>query len=158
MNIQEQIQQILAECISDTDCFVVSFKVRPTHNYKIFLDSDTGLTLEKSILINRRLRHRIDESGMFPDGDYSLEVSSPGVDEPLKLLRQYQKNIGRKLEIVFVDEEKKGLVARLKAVDGDRIQVEELIKPKRGAMTSDDVAMHEILLSDIASATVLIEF
>jgi len=49
----------------------------------------------------------IEDSGMFPPGEYSLEVSSPGVDEPLKLHRQYTKNIGRDVEVVFVDGTKK---------------------------------------------------
>ena len=44
---------------------------------------------------------------MYPEGDFSLEVSSPGLDEPLKLLRQYKKNIGRDVEVTMNDEVKK---------------------------------------------------
>eukprot|EP01030_Chromulinospumella_sphaerica_P010751 gene10751-10558_t len=51
---------------------------------------------------------------MFPDGDFSLEVSSPGVDEPLNQMRQYKKNIGRKVAVTLTDDtEKQTLAARI---------------------------------------------
>lgn len=53
---------------------------------------------------HRKLYKQIEEKGWYPAGDFSLEVSSPGVDEPLKLVRQYKKNIGRNIEIIFNDE------------------------------------------------------
>jgi len=58
----------------------------------------------------------IEEAALYPEGEFSLEVSSPGVDEPLKTQRQYNKNIGRSLEIVFTDGTKK---------EGKLIQVAE---------------------------------
>ncbi len=50
---------------------------------------------------------QIEEMAMFPAGDFSLEVSSPGLDEPLKMLRQYRKNIGRQVELTLQDGSKK---------------------------------------------------
>jgi ribosome maturation factor RimP len=46
----------------------------------------------------------MEEAAWFPEGDFSLEVSSPGIDEPLILNRQYVKNMGRKVEVTFLDE------------------------------------------------------
>ena len=46
----------------------------------------------------------MEEAAWFPEGDFSLEVSSPGIDEPLVLNRQYVKNVGRKVEVTFLDE------------------------------------------------------
>ncbi len=48
----------------------------------------------------------MEEMGIYPDGDYSLEVSSPGTEEPFKLHRQYVKNIGRDVELTLNDETK----------------------------------------------------
>ncbi len=45
----------------------------------------------------------MEEAAIYPDGDFSLEVSSAGLDEPLKSLRQYKKNIGRLVEVQFQD-------------------------------------------------------
>ena len=49
----------------------------------------------------------MEELAIFPEGDFSLEVSSPGIDEPLKLHRQYLKNIGRNVEVLLQDSTKK---------------------------------------------------
>ena len=89
------------------DVFLVEVKVNPGNNIIVFLDADNGVTIEKCIQINRALYKQIEEAGLFPNGDFSLEVSSPGVDEPLKLHRQYKKNIGRKVEVTMNDETKK---------------------------------------------------
>jgi ribosome maturation factor RimP len=56
------------------------------------------------VYFNRQLYKLIEEAGIYPEGDFSLEVSSPGIDEPLKLHRQYKKNIGRNIEVVFNDD------------------------------------------------------
>lgn len=104
----EQIQIFLDNILSEEpELFCVSLKIKPTNNIKIFVDGDNGVTIEKCVRINRRICKSIEETAMYPDGDYSMEVSSPGVDEPLKLNRQYKKNIGRFLEIELNDESKK---------------------------------------------------
>ena len=103
-----QIQNYLDTLLSETpEYFCVNLKIKPTNNIKIFLDGDMGITIEKCVQINRKLYRFIEENGFYAEGDFSLEISSPGVDEPLKLARQYQKNIGRFLEITFNDESKK---------------------------------------------------
>ena len=63
----------------------------------------------------------MEEMGIYPEGDFSLEVSSPGLDEPLKLLRQYKKNIGRDVEVTMMDELKKE--GKLTAVTDDNITI-----------------------------------
>ena len=106
MNQDTSIQTIekLIEPLLQGDVFLVSVKIKPTNNIKIYLDADGGLGIEKCIRINRALYKNIEEAGYYPNGDFSLEVSSPGLDEPLKLLRQYKKNIGRNVEVTTVDE------------------------------------------------------
>src|SRR5688500_8236674 len=78
--------------------FLVEIRIKPTNNIKVFIDSDEGMPLSELIQYNRKLYKDIEENGMYPDGNFSLEVSSPGLDEPLKLHRQYKKNIGRYVE------------------------------------------------------------
>ncbi|MCF8292608.1 MAG: ribosome maturation factor [Chitinophagaceae bacterium] len=158
MTNHEQIESFLHQCLEGTDCFLVSFKVKPTNNYKIFLDSDSGLTLEKCLKVNRQLRRSIEEVGIYPDGDFSLEVSSPGVDAPLKLHRQYLKNIGRSLEIELIDEEAKGITGKLVVVEDDKIILENIVKQKKSVKTEPEIIKTEVQLSDIKSATVVIEF
>jgi ribosome maturation factor RimP len=90
----------------NTELFLVSLKIKTTNNIKVYVDGDNGITVENCIRINRKLYKLIEEKGMYPEGDFSLEISSPGVDEPLKLYRQYKKNIGRNVEVVFADDTK----------------------------------------------------
>lgn len=146
----------MQQVLEGTDCFLVSHKVTPTNNYKFYLDSDTGFSLEKSIRINRQMRKMIEEAGLYPEGDYSLEVSSPGIDAPLKLFRQYQKNVGRLLEIVLNDEASTLVEARLTSLDEENLHLEKKVKTKKNS----PVATENIVIpfTDIRQATVCIEF
>jgi ribosome maturation factor RimP len=99
----ELVEKILLSKLYD-DIFLVEMKVKPINNFKIYLDADSGLGIEKCIKINRALYKQLEEMAIYPEGDFSLEVSSPGIDEPLKLLRQYVKNIGRTVDVTFTDD------------------------------------------------------
>ena len=102
--IIELVSPVLDQLLQqEPNYFCVSIKVKPTHNIKIYLDGDQGLSIEKCSFFNRKLYRFIEEAAWFEDGDFSLEVSSPGIDEPLILNRQYQKNVGRKVKITFLD-------------------------------------------------------
>lgn len=124
------VQELLAPLLEGTDMFVVRVFIKPTNNIKVFLDADEGLSISKSATVNKRLRALIEEKQLFPDGDYSLEVSSPGVDEPLTSMRQYKKNIGRTVAITFLDgsPEKVGV---LKEVTDEQLQIEVKIPKKK---------------------------
>jgi ribosome maturation factor RimP len=99
--VLEMMESLLAE---EPDYFLVYIKVKPGHIIKVFLDGDNGLPIQKCIYFNRKLYKAIEEAAWFPEGDFALEVSSPGVDEPLLLTRQYTKNIGRKVAVTLNDE------------------------------------------------------
>ncbi|MBK7690266.1 MAG: ribosome maturation factor [Bacteroidetes bacterium] len=157
MTPQQQIADFIDQILEGSDCFLVEYKVKPTNNYKIFIDSDSGFTLEKAISINRRIRKQVEEAALYPEGDYSLEVSSPGVDTPLKLKRQFVKNIGRKLEIELLNEEAKGIVGRLVKVGESELVVEE-IAGRQNKKPVDALVKVTVPLAEIKSALVLIEF
>ena len=147
----QTIEKLITPLLVD-DIFLVSIKVKPTNNYKIYLDADGGLGIEKCIKINRALYKIMEEMGMYPDGDFSLEVSSPGIDEPLKLLRQYKKNIGRNVEVVTNDEAvKEGL---LKDVTDEAITIEQAEGKGKKAVIVNTI----ISFADIKQTKVLIKF
>ncbi len=97
--IIEKIYALLEPMLDGTDMFIVSIKSKPVNNIKVFIDADGGFSIEKCVAINRKLYAEIEQTALFPDGDFSLEVSSPGVEEPLLQWRQYKKNIGRKVAV-----------------------------------------------------------
>jgi ribosome maturation factor RimP len=94
----------------------------------------------------------ITESGLFPEGEFSLEVSSPGIDEPLKLHRQYVKNTGRQVEITR--NEGDVLTGLLKAVsETDITLLVESGKNKKKTTTE-----HIIPFSNIKTTRIQIVF
>src|SRR5450432_3392027 len=119
----ESIRQMISGILEEEPVyFLVDLKIKPTNNVKVFLDGDSGITIEKCVQINRKLYKKLEESAIFPSGDFSLEVSSAGLDEPLKSLRQYKKNIGRQVEVLLQDGSQK--IGKLKDVNEEGILLE----------------------------------
>jgi len=137
---------------ANEDVFLVSVKIKPTNNIKVFLDADSGLSIDKCIKINRGMYKIIEESGWYPDGNFSLEVSSPGIDEPLLLLRQYKKNIGRPVEVVLNDTSKKE--GKLLDADDTNVTIEATTGKGKRAITEAVV----IPFTQIKQTTVQIVF
>lgn len=129
-----KIEALITPLLEGSDMFVVAVKMKPTNNLKVFLDADTGLSIGKISQINKKLYALIEESHLFPEGDFSLEVSSPGVDEPLTSIRQYKKNIGRTVAIVF-NEEVPEKIGVLKEVLEDSLLIESKINKKKETET-----------------------
>ncbi len=147
--VEGMVEGLLAE---DPQYFVVEVRIRPTNNIKVFLDGDQGISIEKCVAYNRQLYKMIESSGLFPADDFSLEISSAGLDEPLKLLRQYHKNIGRKVEVLLKDGVKtEGL---LREVSDTGIMVEET----RGKNKKKEVIHHIFPFETIKSTKVQIVF
>ena len=147
----ETVKRILLTLLFD-DIFFVDMKVKPTNNIKIFLDADSGLGIEKCIKINRRLYRQVEEMGFYPEGDFSLEVSSPGIDEPLKMLRQYVKNIGRTVEVTLNDDTTKEGV--LLEANEEGIVIEFTEGKNKKAVTTQ----LPVLFTDIKQTVVQIKF
>jgi len=108
--------------------------------------------IDMCVRINRKLYKLIEENAFYPEGDFSLEVSSPGITEPLKLHRQYTKNIGRDVEVVFSDLSIKE--GKLIAVAEADIVIEQTEGKGKKAVTQQFV----IPISNIKSITVQIKF
>lgn len=147
--VERMTGAIIAE---DPQYFLVEVKIRPTNNIQVFLDGDKGISIERCVAYNRRLYKMIEETSLFPADNFSLEVSSPGLDEPLKLLRQYTKNIGRKVEVLLKDGVK--TEGELKAVTGTSIEVEET----RGKNKKKETIQHNFPFESIKSTKIQIVF
>jgi len=163
MSIETQLQTIERMIGALTEeqpgYFLVEVKIKPTNNVKVYLDGDEGISIEKCIMFNRALYKQLEESGLFPADDFSLEVSSPGLDEPLKLFRQYKKNIGREVEVLLKDGSK--IEGKLLSAEEEAIAVEETTgKAHRGrpASKKQQIILHNIPFENIKSTTLQIVF
>jgi ribosome maturation factor RimP len=155
MNSENQVlavEQKLSELLTELPgYFLVEISVKPTNNIKVFMDADQGAAIDQLSRINRALYKWVEEN-LFPNGDFSIEVSSPGLDEPLKLDRQYQKNIGRMVEIVLKNGLKKE--GKLVSVSENEIVIEE----EKGKGKKKEIVQHIILKEEIKTTKVQIKF
>ena len=149
----EKIEDFVKHFIEKSESlFLVEVKSAPGNKITVLLDGDNGITIENCTVINKALYKFIEETELFGNANFSLEVSSPGIDRPLQLLRQYKKNIGRKVEIVTTDGTK--LEGVLTQVTDENIIIEE----KTGKANKMVMKTTTILFNQIKHTTVLITF
>ena len=98
--MKEKVEELIADGIAGTDIFVVKLTVSSSNDINVLLDSDTGLTLANCRTVSRAIEFNLDRE----EEDFSLTVASSGIGEPL-VLRQYSKNIGRKVSVTLNDGE-----------------------------------------------------
>ncbi len=117
----------------------------------VILDGDQGVTIEDCSQVSRELSKKLDEID-FGVEHYVLEVTTPGLDHPLKLKRQFQKNIGRRLKVHRQD--KNILQGKLTAADEERIILIQEVK--EGKITTEK----EVILpyEEIEKAFVMVSF
>jgi ribosome maturation factor RimP len=85
----------------------------------MFVDTETGITIGQCSELNRQLSAALELQDVVPSS-YVLEVSSPDLNRPLKLLRQYRKNVGRQFRVRFKKNDKVGeIIAQLSGVEGE---------------------------------------
>ncbi|MHB1920599.1 MAG: LSm family protein [Chitinophagaceae bacterium] len=128
--ITQRVTTLLEKLLEpDPSLFLVELRISPGHQVLIYLDGDQGVSIDQLTGLNRALYRELEGSGIFPENDFSLEVSSADLDQPLKLDRQYQKNLGRKVEVLLTDGIKKE--GTLKAADHQQLTLEEISGPRK---------------------------
>ncbi|MGL5913038.1 MAG: ribosome assembly cofactor RimP [Bacteroidales bacterium] len=111
------IKQVLTDFITGTEMFLVDVSISPNNEVEITVDSPTGLSLDHCAAINRAIEAAFDRE----EEDYALTVGSPGLGAPLKVLPQYQKLIGKTVEVLLMNGEK--LLATLIDATEDNMQI-----------------------------------
>mgnify|MGYP003597286027 CR=1 FL=1 len=147
--IEEKLKALIS---GEPALFLVETRIKPTNNIKVYIDGDQGVSIERLVYYNRKLYKEIEESGLYPDGNFSLEVSSPGLDEPLKMHRQYQKNVGRFVEVTDLEGGKKE--GRLMEVRENELLLEEI----RGKGKKMETLQHLIPFEQIKATKIQIKF
>lgn len=149
--LKDTIQKLTEEMIQDSDLYLVDVRSGTGKRSKItvLLDSDNGISIDQCAEVSRKLSLKLEELNLV-DSPYTLEVSSPGLDEPLKIKRQYIKNRGRDLLVTLIDgSQKKGT---LKEVTDDVITLQLYDKKKKEEQT------FEIALKDIKKSNIIVSF
>lgn len=155
MNIENKVTELVEEKIAEQerpDLFVVDVKMHTNGKLIILVDGDNGVGIADCAAISRYVGFKLEEDNIIEEA-YNLEVSSPGLDAPLKSARQYSKNIGRNLSIKMDDGAKRE--GKLTAIAEDAIVIEEQIKQKG---KKAEIIESVIPLNKITETKVLISF
>lgn len=153
MDLVEEIRNLAARNLSP-DKFVVEVLVSEKKIPKrvlITMDGDRGITIDDCAELSRKLSKEFDALAYFGDDPYMLEISTPGIDQPLKLKRQYYKNIGRNLRVKGHETIMEG---KLKEVTEHEIVLVQEI----GTGKKKEVKEVAVPFSEIEKAFVLVSF
>ncbi len=153
MELVEEIRTI-AEANLSPDKFlvevIVSAKKIPGR-VLIIIDGDHGITIDDCADLSRIISKELDEREYFKQDNYLLEVSTPGLEHPLKLKRQYRKNTGRSVKVVSKEATLEG---KLKEVTDEKI----VLVQETGAGKKKESREVEIPFSQIDKTFVLVSF
>jgi len=122
MDLKQKIEEIAAPFLSTIDAFIVDIHIVQGNQQKtiqLFADTDSGITIGQCTDLNRSIGEALEIQNIFQDS-YVLEVSSPDLTKPLKLLRQYRKNVGRQFRLRYKKNgEVVELIAKLEGIEDD---------------------------------------
>ena len=147
--ITDLLQQFFSQEEEFADCFVVDVN-HANKKLEVFVDSDSAMTFAKCQRISRHLESYLDEEKPLGE-EYVLNVSSPGVDRPLKFYRQYLKNVGRTLEVTTTEGET--YTGQLKSATPTEVVLEVKRRIKEGkrkkTVVEDIAVMHDAIKQSI---------
>ncbi|UBM60142.1 ribosome maturation factor RimP [Marinilongibacter aquaticus] len=152
MVTSDLIENVLREISPDDRFYLVDFRVSSSKIKKkvtVLVDTDEGIGIDECTQISRALGEALDEQ---IEDTYTLEVSSPGLDQPLKLPRQFKKNVGRELSLLCADGTE--LKGELLAIEGESIS----IQPKKKKKEKTNPETVTLALDEIKQAKVQVSF
>ena len=145
----ENIRKLTEELLEGSDKFIVEILILPVNRVSVFIDGDKGITIDDCKYLSRSLEERLNTGNDV----FELNVSSPGLDRPLKMVRQYRKNIGRGLEITTTDGQK--VEGTLSVVNDENMEIITFSKEKKKEVVQKNITL---LFSEIKSAKLKIDF
>ena len=153
MNIENRVIALVEEKIADRpDLFIVDVQMHNSGILSILVDGDNGVAISDCVAISRHVGFHLEEENTIEQA-YRLEVSSPGIDTPLKSIRQFRKNINRSLKVKLTDGNIRE--GKLLSADDSGITIQEIIKEKgKKAVTIESF----IQITDISETLVLVSF
>ena len=155
MEFRTKVEYLIRDFLQTReDLYLVDLKISAGNDIVVILDGDKSLSLQDCLDASRAIEFNLDREAV----DFSLQVMSPGLSEPLLLPRQYRRNIGRDLEIILENDEK--IVGELIKADEEKIGLMlRYRRPKLIGKGKEDVEEErEIPYVEIKKALVIIKF
>ncbi|GHA24172.1 ribosome maturation factor RimP [Salinimicrobium marinum] len=152
--LRDRVENLLEEAFEENNSlFLIELKVDNNNHISVIIDGDEGVAVSDCIAVSRKIEHNLDRE----EEDFSLEVASAGVSQPLTLPRQYKKNIGRKLAVTTSKEKIEG---ELVSVEDEAITLKwKTREPKPVGKGKVTVTKEAVLpIEEIDEAKVIITF
>lgn len=146
-----QLLEIIENYLEDSDKYIVELKVKAGNKIMVFIDGDNGVNVDDCIQLSKHIESKFNRD----EEDFALEVSSPGIEQPLKLRRQYPKNVERFVKVVKVDESQ--LEGKLLAVTDEDIELLVQV-PIPGKKYKKEEKNIRVLFTEIFETKVLAKF
>ncbi|MBR4197173.1 MAG: ribosome assembly cofactor RimP [Bacteroidales bacterium] len=143
---------LIKDKLEGTDKFLVDMHISNDNRINVSIDGDNGITIDDCIELSRYIEKSLNRD----EEDFELNVASAGLDNPLKLHRQYVKNIGRSLAITTNDGEK--ICGELLEVTDDDITILPDNTPRKKRKDPEQDNTQKILFNDIQTAKIIIKF
>lgn len=153
--MKEIVKSLLNKALEENkSLFLIDFKITEGNKISIIIDGDKGVTVNDCIAVSRAIEHNIDRE----ETDFSLDVASAGVSEPLSMPRQYVKNIGRTLKVKTKNNDV--LEGKLSKADNEKIELNWKVREPKPIGKGKVTVHKETVLEykDIVEATVMITF
>jgi ribosome maturation factor RimP len=153
MDLAAEIKRLAESKLTNESHFIVEVVISSRQGPRkvlIFMDGDQGVSIDACADLSREMASALDENNWIED-HYTLEVSTAGVDQPLKLVRQYKKNIGRNVKVKLKESVIEG---KLTDVSEERIVVNHEI----GSGKNKEIKTAEIPFTEIERTIVMVSF
>ena len=153
MALNDQIHSLVQEKIAGTENFLVEVKVSPS-KVIVLIDHPQGIKIEDCVAVSRFLQEKLDTTDVFEK--HELEVGSPGMEEPLKVLQQYIKRLGKNVAVTTFDGIRHTGI--LLSADANNIQLEETLIVKTGKKKEKQIQNSSIPFTNIKETKVIFSF
>jgi len=152
MITEVQLLDLITPTLEEKKYFVVTLEVRPGNNILIEIDSADGVKISDCVSVSKAIENNLDRE----NEDFDLQVSSPGLDKPFKVIQQYEKNIGKDVQIQTLENKiEKG---KLLSVNNINITVEIERKVKEGKKKKTIIENKVFNFNQIKETKIIISF
>jgi len=150
----DSIKKLTDSKIAEGANFIVDIAIKPGNKITVLLDNDNGVSIKDCVEMSRHIESNLDRE----KDDFELNVMSPGLTEPFKILRQYQKNVGKQIDVLT--KEGKKLSGKLLFATEEGIELESKVKEKVEGKKGKQLIINNIKLTfnQIKETKIVISF
>lgn len=149
---EKHIWELVEQKTEPGDIFIVDVKVSIGNKISIWVDKDQGVTIKECVEISKYLENQLDREAE----DFDLEVSSPGLEMPFKVEKQYKKNLNKMVMVTLTDNTK--LKGKLITVSGEGIEIEYFKRQDKNKKGGKEKVLASYKFDQIKTTKAVIEF